>query len=103
MHPLVPGSIQDCYLKGEAGGQFQAAGLFLDISGFSSITNALMVHGQHGAEVMTQVMRAVFDPVINCIFAQGGFVASSAGDSLTALFPLDEDTRDGSLRALAAA
>lgn len=103
MHPLVPGFIQDCYLKGETSGQFQAAGLFLDISGFSTITDALMAHGQHGAEVMAQVMRAIFDPIITYIFAQGGFVASSAGDSLTALFPLGDDARDGSLRALAAA
>jgi predicted ATPase/class 3 adenylate cyclase len=104
MHTLVPGFILDRYRAGKYSGAFQAAGLFLDISGFSTMTDALMARGQHGAEVMAQIMRTVFTPLIRCIFEQGGFVAGSAGDSLTALFPADDGDGDScALRAAAAA
>src|SRR5512142_933762 len=102
MHPLVPAFIINNYLAGNLGGSFQAVGLFVDISGFSSMTDALMAHGQHGAEVLAEIMSSVLDPLIESVFEQGGFVASSAGDALTALFPL-EGHEDAPLRALAAA
>jgi predicted ATPase/class 3 adenylate cyclase len=103
MHRLVPYFIQDHYAAGKYNGAFPAVGLFLDISGFSSMTDALMGHGHHGAEVLASIMRAVMDPLIEGVFEQSGFVATSAGDALTALFPIDSDKTEACLRALAAA
>ena len=49
MHILVPKIIIDEYKRGNFNDDFLAAGMFLDISGFSSMTNELIQHEQHGA------------------------------------------------------
>ncbi len=104
MHNLVPHFIQDNFKSGKFQGQFPAVGLFLDISGFSTMTVALMAHGPHGAEVLATMMRAALDPLMRSVHAQGGFIATLAGDAFTALFPLASlDEGDGYQRALAAA
>lgn len=60
-----------------------------------------MTHGQHGAEVLAQVMRAVFEPLIDSVYARGGWIATQAGDAFTALFP--GEVAPASCRALATA
>ncbi len=103
MHQLVPHFILENYASGKQTGVFPAVGLFVDVSGFSTITDALMAHGQHGAEVLAQIIRAAFSPQIRAVYEQGGFIASMAGDGFTGLFPLQERGGDGCQRALAAA
>ena len=103
MHQLIPPFILDRYAAGEFHGSFPAVGLFGDISGFSTMTDALMMHGQEGAEVLANILRSVLDPLIESVYAQGGFVASSAGDAITALFPLTDGSAPAAFRALAAA
>jgi predicted ATPase/class 3 adenylate cyclase len=102
MHPVVPALILNHFSAGEYRGDYPAVGLFLDISGFSTMTEALMAHDQDGAEALASIMRSVMDPIIESVFVQGGFVAYSAGDSITALFPLDAPGPPADLRALAA-
>ena len=97
-HNLVPQFILDKYAAGETSGRFDAFVLFADVSGFSKISSALAEHGQHGAEVLSGLMRAVFDPLQQAIADHGGFITTSAGDAATAVFP-DDDGR----AALAAA
>ena len=70
---------------------FQAVTLFLDISGFTPLTEALMQQGKHGAEVLAEVINATFRPVIMAIYAHGGYISGFAGDAITAIF---EATRD---------
>src|SRR5260221_8896479 len=89
MHHLVPAFILENDAAGRRSGAFAAVGLFVDIAGFSTLTDVLMNHGQHGAEVLAGVMRAVLAPLINAVCEQGGFIATQAGDAFTALFPLD--------------
>jgi predicted ATPase/class 3 adenylate cyclase len=101
MHNLVPYFIQENLSRGVRRGEFTAASLFVDISGFSTMTDALMAHGPHGAEVLANLMRKVFDPLIRSIYEQGGFVAGLAGDAFTAVFPL-ESGQAGCLNAIAA-
>jgi predicted ATPase/class 3 adenylate cyclase len=103
MHQLVPFTILERYTVGERSGNFPAVGLFVDISGFSAMTDALMAHGQHGAEVLAGIIRALFEPLIESVFDQGGFIIYSAGDALTALFPVKESVVETGWRALAAA
>ena len=63
-----------------------------------------MAYGQHGAEVLANVMRTVFTPLVRTVFEQGGFVTNFAGDAFTAVFPARDNNRDlASLNALAAA
>ena len=84
---LVPYFILEKYAQQEQNGRFPATALFVDISGFSAITDQLMQHGQHGAEVLAGVMGAIFEPLISAIYGQGGFVTGFAGDAFTAVFP----------------
>jgi class 3 adenylate cyclase/tetratricopeptide (TPR) repeat protein len=96
MRNLVPHLILEQFATGELSGRFQATALFVDISGFSAITDALMQHGQYGAEVLATVMNSIFDPLVRSVYEQGGFVGGFAGDAFTAIFP------DSPVHALAA-
>ncbi|MAT96045.1 MAG: hypothetical protein CL608_02685 [Anaerolineaceae bacterium] len=88
MHNLVPQFILEQLAQEEQHGTFTAVGLFVDISGFTQLMETLMQHGQHGAEVMASVMLAIFEPLVQFVFEQGGFVSNFAGDAFTAFFPI---------------
>ena len=103
MHRIVPEIIIENYRAGRYQGSFKAASLFLDISGFSAMTDALMGHGRHGAEVLAAMMRSVFDPLVQAIFGQGGMIVGYAGDSVTALYLINDDESSAVQRALASA
>ena len=103
MHNLVPHFILENLAKGNLYGEFSAAGLFVDISGFTNITEALMQHGPHGAEVLAELMRGVLDPLIQSVYAHEGMIVGLAGDAFTALFPCDEVNTGACAQALASA
>jgi class 3 adenylate cyclase len=103
MHRVVPELIVENYRAGRFTGEFEAVGWFLDLSGFSTMTDALMQHGQHGAEVLASLMHSVFDPLVESIFEYGGKIVGFAGDGIMALYPVEEDTKLTALRALASA
>jgi class 3 adenylate cyclase len=89
----VPEFIIKQHASKQTGGGFQAAGLFMDISGSSAITDALMA----------VLMRSVFDPLVSSVYERGGFIITFAGDAFTALFPLVDVQDEGPWRALSAA
>ena len=103
MHRVVPELIVENYRAGRLGGNFPAIGMFLDLSGFSTMTDTLMQHGQHGAEVLASLMYGVFNPLVESIFEYGGKIVSFAGDGIMALYPIDDDERSTALRALTSA
>lgn len=103
MHRIVPELIVENYRAGRFSGEFPAVGMFLDLSGFSTMTDALMQHGQHGAEVLATLMHGVFNPLVESIFEYGGKIVSFAGDGIMALYPIIDDERSTALRALASA
>ncbi|HAV77197.1 MAG TPA: hypothetical protein DCX53_07575, partial [Anaerolineae bacterium] len=77
--------------------------MFLDLSGFSTMTDTLMQHGQHGAEVLASLMHGVFSPLVESIFEYGGKIVSFAGDGIMALYPVEGDEKSTALHALASA
>ncbi len=103
MHRLVPQFIQEQYAAGNSAGSFEACTLFVDISGFTPITDAIMDHGQHGAEILAGIIQQVFDPLVESVFQQGGFVTNFAGDAFAAVFPSPSSSADQARHALAAA
>jgi len=105
MHRLVPDFIIDNYAHGNMSGEFPAVSLFIDVSGFTAATEALMAFGQHGAEVLADIMGAIFDPLVYNVYAQGGFITNFAGDAFAAVFPIknESDIAETAVRALAAA
>jgi hypothetical protein len=52
---LVPRFILERHAAGERQGRFAAASLFVDISGFGAVTNALLEHSGEAAEAMAGV------------------------------------------------
>src|SRR5512134_1323077 len=103
MHRVVPELIVENYRAGNYSGEFPAVGMFLDLSGFSTMTDVLMGHGQHGAEVLASLMHGVFDPLVESIFEYGGKIVGFAGDGIMALYPIEGDEKMTALRALASA
>lgn len=103
MHRVVPELIVENYRVGRYSGEFPAVGMFLDLSGFSTMTDVLMQHGQHGAEVLAGLMHGVFDPLVESIFHYGGKIIGFAGDGIMALYPIEEDAESTALRALSSA
>lgn len=103
MHRVVPELILENYRAGRYSGEFPAVGMFLDLSGFSTMTDALMQHGQHGAEVLAGLMHGVFDPLVESVFDYGGKIVGFAGDGIMALYPIESDMKTTALRALTSA
>ena len=85
IHYLVPHFILERFGQGQRCGEIEAVGLFVDISGFTAITDALMSHGQYGSELLTDAMGAIFGPMVETIYRQGGFICGFAGDAFTAV------------------
>jgi predicted ATPase/class 3 adenylate cyclase len=103
MHRVVPELIIENYRAGRFRGEFPAMGMFLDLTGFSNMTDTLMLHGQHGAEVLAGLMHGVFDPLVESIFEYGGKIVGFAGDGIMALYPVESDAGSTALRALTSA
>ena len=90
MHHLIPYFIYEQYRSGKLDGRLRAVTLFLDISGFSVMTQTLIQYGREGAETLAQLINHVFEPIVGAIYAHGGFVILFAGDGLTVVFPHDD-------------
>lgn len=103
MRRLVPEFILSNFAEGNFHGEFRAVVLFADITGFSTLTENLMSHGQHGAEVLAGMMRHVFEPMIAAVYQHCGFVPTLAGDAITALFPVAQSEPEAVLHALTCA
>ncbi|MBP7654172.1 adenylate/guanylate cyclase domain-containing protein, partial [Candidatus Dependentiae bacterium] len=93
MKNLIPHFIEQKLKSGEIQGEFKGAALFMDISGFTKITEKLMKSGSNkkeqnteGAEILADIINSVLDPAINIIYENGGFIANFAGDAFTAIF-----------------
>ena len=103
MHRLIPPFILDNFKAGNLRGSFNAAGLLVDLSGFSTMTDTLAQHGSHGSEVLADVMRAIFDHMIKNVYEQGGVLVGFAGDAISAVFPEGNSIEDACTRALVVA
>ena len=88
MQNLIPHFIQKQYKKGHLKGNFIASSMFVDISGFTKLTETLMKYEKDGAEILTEVLNNIFNPIVNYIYQNGGMISTFAGDVFTALFPI---------------
>ncbi len=86
MHNLVPHFIHDQYQANNYHGTIEAVTLFIDISGFTAMTQALMKHGKEGAEIMSDIINRIFEPLIHAVYDRGGFIVGFAGDAFSAVF-----------------
>ena len=102
MHQLVPHFILENYRSQQFSGSLQAAGLFIDLSGFSKMADTLSRFEQPGAEALTEVMRTIFEPLVEAVYSQDGFVIGYSGDAFTAIFVEQQDRVSAMLRCLEA-
>ncbi len=88
MKHFIPHFIQENYRLGLWYGRMNACVLFVDLSGFTRLTERLMRRGAEGAEELSYVLNHIFQPTVRLVYEQGGFIPYFAGDSFTALFPI---------------
>jgi class 3 adenylate cyclase/tetratricopeptide (TPR) repeat protein len=78
-----------------------AATLFVDVSGFTTMSEQLAADGARGAEELNRVLLLTFDAMVDLIHRLGGAVAHYYGDALLVYFP--EAEGQAAQRALACA
>src|SRR6478736_8173389 len=59
---------------------------FIDISGFTAMSEQLSSRGKAGAEEVTEVMNATFAALLAVAYAQGGGLLKFGGDALLLLY-----------------
>lgn len=102
MRGFAPDFIWQQLERGEENGRFQAATLFVDISGFTTATESLIRFGKSGSEALADTMRHIFTPLIETVNGRGGFVTGFAGDAFTAVFPITITAEAAEQHAIAA-
>lgn len=87
MRNLIPHFIQDKFTKNERHGHFEGYTMFIDLSGFTALTQSLTKKGDAGAEQLSNILNRIFEPLVELVYSQGGFIPYFAGDSFIAVFP----------------
>ena len=87
MRNLVPQLILEAFGRGQRDGRFTAAALFVDVTGFTPLTEALFRRRRRGAELLSETLAGLFQPMVQQVYARDGFITHFAGDAFTAVFP----------------
>lgn len=77
----------------------EAAVLFMDVSGFTALSEALTRQDHSGSEQLTEILNAFYERMVATIEQAGGYVVKFSGDAITAIFPALQD-RDALADAL---
>ena len=96
MRNLIPDLKQLGYFEVKTekkSGSVDASVMFVDISGFTNMTRQLMSRGGDGAETLSVFMNTIFNPLIEAVYNQNGFILNFAGDAFTAVFKGDNGRR----------
>ena len=81
MNNLIPEFISEQYKANKLSGTFKAYTMFVDISGFTQLTETLMKHQKYGAEVLTDILNNIFNPIVKNIYNNNGIITTFAGDA----------------------
>ncbi len=88
MRHLIPHFIIERVREEKTYGHFTAYTMFLDMSGFTNLTEHLFKEAGHeGAELMSDILNGIFAPLVEVVYKKGGFIPYFAGDAFTAIFP----------------
>jgi class 3 adenylate cyclase/tetratricopeptide (TPR) repeat protein len=88
--PVAQAISQQPYIPTEPiANRLPAAVLFIDISGFTPLSELLSQAGPTGAEELTHLINEYFTHIIETIEAYQGQVVKFSGDALTVLFPAE--------------
>ncbi|MCC6282294.1 MAG: tetratricopeptide repeat protein [Saprospiraceae bacterium] len=92
MRHFLPHFIQENYRNGILAGRLSAFTMFVDLSGFTRLTETLMQKGSEGAGELSVALNLIFQPMVRLVYEQGGFIPYFAGDSFTAIFPVEQNS-----------
>jgi hypothetical protein len=67
---LIPHFIQQQFEAGNEHGNFDAFTLFIDLSGFTSLTETLMKQGKEGAEQLSAHLNGIFEPLVHSLLCR---------------------------------
>lgn len=100
LDPYVPrvASDWDLYSPDSAWRVVDGTLVFVDISGFTNLSERLSRKGRIGAEELTVVLDKVFGDMLEIVFERGGSLLKFGGDALLLLF----DSHDHVMQAVAA-
>nr|MBC8384228.1 AAA family ATPase [Candidatus Cloacimonadota bacterium] len=87
MKNLIPQFILEKNKENKFSGNFKATTMFIDISGFSAMTQELMKNGKEGAEILSEIINKIYTPAIKAVYDHNGFITTFAGDAFTSVFP----------------
>ena len=105
MADLLPGDNPQAYIPGDrrralARGEelprlAHGAAVFVDISGFTALTEALAreLGGRRGAEVLSSTLDRIFAALMEPLHAWDGSVVYFSGDAVTAWIDADDGSR----------
>ncbi len=88
---LIPHFIQKQFSSSRTCGHFNAYTIFIDLSGFTPLTETLMKEGNEGAEELSNSLNNIFEPMVRVVYQNRGFIPYFAGDAFTGVF---EHTKD---------
>jgi class 3 adenylate cyclase/predicted ATPase len=74
--------------------------VFVDISGFTKLSERLARRGRIGAEELTEVLNRVFGAMLDLAYARGGALLKFGGDALLLLFEGDDHPRQAASAAV---
>lgn len=94
MKQLIPYFILSKSNAGIDNSHFYAYTMFIDLSGFTPLTEKLMEKGVEGAEEISFVINNIFAPLVNLVYQKDGFIPYFAGDAFLAIFPKEESRMD---------
>jgi class 3 adenylate cyclase/tetratricopeptide (TPR) repeat protein len=93
--PFVPRLTLE-WLRDDAGTswrELEGTVAFIDISGFTAMSERLSSKGRAGAEEVTEVMNATFAALLSVAYEQGGGLLKFAGDALLLLYEREDHAR----------
>ena len=89
MRNLIPHFIQDQFETGSYEGNLHGFALFVDLSGFTKLTETLLKKGKSGAERLSEILDAIFKPMVSLVYRERGFIPHFAGDAYFGIFPTE--------------
>lgn len=87
MKNLVPHFIIEKFEDKQWQGNIDAVAMFVDISGFTRLTEVLNQQGPRGSEELADILHLLYTPAVKIVYQYGGFIINFAGDAFTAIFP----------------
>ncbi len=91
MSNLIPYFISENYKLGKFKGKFKAYSMFVDISGFTELTETLMRYKKSGSEILANIVNNLFKPLVEEVYNNGGIITNFEGDAFTAVFKNEKE------------